>query len=122
MCAPGLEILLGIVRDASLGPAIAVGFGGVLVEVLSDLAWRLPPICHEEAGDALRELRGHGLLAGARGRPAADEEALRDLVVRLSWLAADLGDVVAELDVNPVILGARGQGARVVDGWTRLAT
>jgi acetyltransferase len=122
MCAPGLEILLGIVRDASLGPAIAVGFGGVLVEVLSDLAWRLPPICHEEAGDALRELRGYGLLAGARGRPAADEEALRDLVVRLSWLAADLGDVVAELDVNPVILGARGQGARVVDGWTRLAT
>ncbi|MFZ9414723.1 MAG: acetate--CoA ligase family protein, partial [Alphaproteobacteria bacterium] len=122
MCPPGLEILLGIVRDASLGPAIAVGFGGVLVEVLSDLAWRLPPICHEEAGDALRELRGYRLLAGARGQPAAAAGARRARVVRLSWLAADLGDVVAELDVNPVILGARGQGARVVDGWTRRAT
>lgn len=120
MRAPGLEMLLGIVRDASLGPAIAVGFGGVFVELLADLAYRLPPIAEDEAEAMLQELRGHRLLEGIRGRPPADRVALRDAIMRLSWLAADFGDRIAELDVNPLIVGPPGTGACVVDGWARI--
>ena len=68
----------------------------------------------------LRELRAHRLLQGLRGRPPADAPALVDMIVRLSWLAADLGTRIAELDVNPVIVHAQGRGATIVDGWLRL--
>jgi acetate---CoA ligase (ADP-forming) len=120
MAADGVEMLLGMVHDAALGPAIAVGAGGILVELLADVAYRLPPVTSEEADEMLRELRAHRLLQGLRGRPAADDAALVDMIVRLSWLAADLGDRIAELDVNPVIVHPRGQGATIVDGWLRL--
>jgi acetate---CoA ligase (ADP-forming) len=120
MAPEGVEMLLGMVHDAALGPAIAVGAGGILVELMADVAYRLPPLTHEEAGEMLRELRAHRLLQGMRGRPPADEEALVDMIMRLSWLATDLGDRIAELDVNPVIVHPRGQGATIVDGWLRL--
>jgi acyl-CoA synthetase (NDP forming) len=120
MAPPGVEMLLGVVNDAALGPAIAVGAGGILVELLADVVYRLPPVTQDEAGAMLRDLRAHRLLQGLRGRPAADEPALVDMIVRLSWLAADLGPRIAELDVNPVIVHARGQGATVVDGWLSL--
>jgi acyl-CoA synthetase (NDP forming) len=113
-------MLLGIVRDAALGPAIAVGFGGVFVELLADLVYRLPPIAEDEAEAMLQELRGHRILDGARGRPPVDRRALRDAIMRLSWLAADFGDQIAELDVNPLIVGPPGTGACVVDGWARI--
>ncbi len=120
MLPPGVEMLLGLVHDAALGPAIAVGFGGVFVELLADVAYRLPPLDTIEAQAMLRELKAYRLLGGLRGRPAADEAALVDLVVRLSWLAVDFGHVIAELDINPLIVHAAGKGARVADGWTRL--
>ncbi len=120
MVPPGIEMLLGLVHDAALGPAIAVGFGGVFVELLADVAYRLPPIDAIEAQAMLRELKAYRLLGGLRGRPAADEAALVALVVRLSWLAADLGHVIAELDINPLIVQVAGKGACVADAWARL--
>lgn len=121
MVPQGVEMLLGLVHDAALGPAIAVGFGGVFVELLADVAYRLPAIDATEAAAMMRELKAYRLLGGMRGRPPADEAALVDLVVRLSWLAVDFGDVIAELDINPLIVHDAGKGARVADAWARLS-
>jgi len=115
MVTGGLEMLIGITADPAFGPVLAIGFGGVHVEVLRDVALRLPPIGAEEAREALEELRLFPLLQGVRGAPAADMDALVDAILRLSWLAQDLGDRVAEVDVNPLVVLPQGRGVRVVD-------
>jgi acyl-CoA synthetase (NDP forming) len=108
MAPKGVEIALGIVADPQFGPLVLVGAGGVLVELLKDRRLALPPI--DRAG-ALRMLQRLGiwpLLEGARGAQAADVDALADAIERLSVLAADLGDLLDGLDVNPVIAGPDG--------------
>ena len=109
------EMLIGITRDPTFGPVMTVGLGGIYVEVLKDVAFRLPPFGHGEALSALRELRAFGLLEGARGRPAGDIDALVDCIVRMSWLAVDLQDLIAELDINPLCVLPQGRGVRIVD-------
>jgi acetate---CoA ligase (ADP-forming) len=111
----GVECLLGISRDEQLGPTLAMGLGGVFVEILADVQIRVPPIGIDEAKRALANLKGAKVFAGARGAPAADLDALADMAARLSWLAYDLGDRIAELDLNPVVVLPRGQGAYAVD-------
>jgi acyl-CoA synthetase (NDP forming) len=115
MAPAGVEMMLGVLTDAVFGPVIAVGLGGIHVEVLRDLAYRIAPVRPEDARAMLRELRGYRILEGVRGKAPCDEEAMVDAIVRLSWLAHDLAGDIAELDVNPVILLERGKGARVVD-------
>lgn len=115
MVTEGQEMLVGIARDPTFGPVLTVGLGGIFVEVLKDVAFRLPPITPDEALEMVRGLRGFPLLAGARGQAAADLDALADAVARLSWLAIDLDDRVAEIDVNPLRVLPRGQGVRAVD-------
>jgi acetyltransferase len=115
MVAGGQEMLLGMSRDATFGPVLTIGFGGILVEVLRDVTFRLPPITAEEADDMLDELRLAPLLAGVRGAPPADRVALADAIARFSWLVADLGEAVAEIDVNPLAVLPAGQGVRVLD-------
>jgi len=115
MVEGGIEVLLGVSRDATFGPVLTVGLGGVYVEVLKDLAFRLPPLSAQESLEALRELRGYALLQGFRGRPRVDISALAGCIERLSWLAADLGDEISELDINPLRVLPQGQGVRVVD-------
>jgi acetyltransferase len=109
------EILLGVAQDPVFGPVLTIGLGGIYVEVLKDLAFRLPPVSASEARRAIMELRSAALLQGVRGQPAADVDALVDCVVRCSWLAADLREELAELDINPLCVLPRGQGVRVVD-------
>ena len=111
----GVECLLGISRDEQLGPTLVMGLGGVLVEILADVAIRIPPITAAEARRALESLKGRAIFAGVRGAPTADIDALADMAARLSWLAYDLRDNIAELDLNPVLLLAKGQGAFAVD-------
>ena len=82
---------------------------------MQDVALRLPPVAHDEAHVMLAALRSYPLLTGARGRPPLDIEALADCLVRVSWLAADMRDLLAELDINPLRVLPRGQGVRVVD-------
>jgi acetyltransferase len=109
------EMLLGVSQDPTFGPVLTIGLGGIYVEVLKDVVFRLAPISAAEARRAIMELRSAALLRGVRGQPAADIDALVDCVVRLSWLAADLRDDLAELDINPLCVLPEGQGVRIVD-------
>jgi succinyl-CoA synthetase beta subunit len=109
----GVEMLAGISTDPLFGPVVSVGLGGVFVEVLGDVAVRVPPFDEDEAHRMLRELRGFPLLTGARGRPPADLDALVGVLVDLQRFALDLADVVAEVDVNPLVV--RRRGARALD-------
>lgn len=113
MVPRGAEMMLGIVRDQVFGPLLAVGFGGIYVEVLRDITYRVPPVSADVARGMLGELRGYRILEGVRGQLPADIDALVDCIVRISWLAADHGDTIRELDVNPLTVTARG--ARAVD-------
>jgi acetate---CoA ligase (ADP-forming) len=111
----GVECLLGISRDEQLGPTMVIGLGGVFVEILKDVAIRIPPITAAEARRALESLKGSAIFSGVRGAPPADIEALADMAARLSWLAYDLGNDIAEMDLNPVVVLPAGQGAFAVD-------
>jgi len=115
MAPKGTEMMLGILRDPVFGPVIAVGLGGVHVEVLRDVAYRIAPITPEEAAKMLRELRSYKLLEGVRGAPPADIAALIATIVRLSWFAHDFAERVSELDINPLLVFERGKGVVAVD-------
>jgi acetate---CoA ligase (ADP-forming) len=115
MASRGIELMLGVVRDPVFGPIVAVGLGGIHVEVLKDIAYRVAPVSRHHAREMLNELRSVKLLDGVRGMLPRDKEAVLDLIVSLSWFAHDLRDEIAELDVNPLIVLERGAGARVVD-------
>jgi len=115
MAPPGREMILGVKRDPTFGPLLLVGLGGVHVEVLKDVALAPVPLSEGEARALLARLKGAPLLDAHRGRPAADIDALVELMVRLSQFAADRADTVAEIDLNPVIVHDAGQGLTVAD-------
>jgi acyl-CoA synthetase (NDP forming) len=115
MAAAGREVILGVSRDPTWGPLLMVGLGGVLVEALGDVALSPVPLDHEAARDLLSRLKGTKLLGAYRGAAPADTEALVELMVRLSHFAADHGDDVAEIDLNPVIVHDDGNGLTIAD-------
>jgi acyl-CoA synthetase (NDP forming) len=121
MVADGLEMIVGVKSDPLVGPAVVCGFGGVLVEVLRDVAVRVPPIDGEDAREMLRELKGAALLGGVRGRPPADVAAVVDVVTRIGALAEALGPRLSGLDLNPLIARPEGRGAVAVDWLIELA-
>jgi acyl-CoA synthetase (NDP forming) len=108
MAPPGVEMAMGIARDPMFGPLVLVAAGGVLVELLHDRVLAMPPLDEEGAIRAIDRLRSRPLLDGVRGQPAADLGSLARALSRLSVLAMDLGDVIEELDVNPIICGTDG--------------
>ena len=110
--ASGSEVIVGGTRDPSFGPTVLVGLGGVFAEVLEDVSHRLAPIDRAEARAMLDELAGARLLSGYRERPAADLDALADVVVAVGDLL-DRHPAIAEIDVNPVL--AAGEGAVALD-------
>jgi len=115
MAAPGREVILGVNRDPNWGPLLMVGLGGVLVEALGDVGLAPVPLDRAAARALLGRLKGSAVLGPFRGAPPADTDALVELMVRLSLFAADHADEIAEIDLNPVIVHAKGQGVSIVD-------
>jgi acetyl coenzyme A synthetase (ADP forming)-like protein len=114
MLKGGVETMVGITADPLFGPLIGFGLGGIYVEIMSDMRFRIAPLTDRDADELLREIRGFPLLQGYRGQPPADMGALRDVLLRVSRLADEVPEIV-ELDLNPVIALPDGHGCRVVD-------
>ncbi|MFF7413613.1 acetate--CoA ligase family protein [Streptomyces lydicus] len=115
MIERGVEMVVGVTHDSLFGPTVTVGLGGVLVEVLRDVAVGVPPFGEDRARAMLDELRGRALLDGVRGAPPADVDALVEVVLRVQRMALELGGDLAELDINPLVVLERGQGAVALD-------
>ena len=115
MAPPGVEMILGLDRDPGFGLMMLVGAGGVLVELTGDAVLAPPPRSRDEALAMLDRLAARRLLAGVRGAPAADVAALVDLMLGVARLAADHGEHIRALDLNPVIVHPQGRGVSVVD-------
>jgi acyl-CoA synthetase (NDP forming) len=115
MVERGVEMVVGVAPDELFGPTVTVGLGGVLVEVLHDTAVRVPPFGEDQARSMLGELRGRALFEGVRGGPPVDVDALVEVVLRVQRMALELGDQLAELEVNPLMVLPRGQGAVALD-------
>jgi len=103
----GRELIVGAVRDATFGPTLMVGLGGVFAEALADVVFRLAPLQHQDGLDMLGELRGARLLAGFRGQPPVDLDEVADLIVKVGDLLASHPEIV-EIDLNPVAASAQG--------------
>jgi acyl-CoA synthetase (NDP forming) len=108
MAAPGTEVILGLARDPALGPLIVVGAGGILAEYLAERTVALPPLSAADAARTISGLRMAEVLAGLRGQPPCDVEALASAVASFSELAADLGEYLDAFDVNPLICSPTG--------------
>jgi acetate---CoA ligase (ADP-forming) len=115
MLTGGTEMIVGIKRDPGFGPAIVCGFGGIFVEVLRDVAVRVPPLDHAAALAMVAGLRGVALLRGVRGRPPADVNALADVLVRVAHLAETYAPSLRALDINPLVVLEEGRGAVALD-------
>jgi acyl-CoA synthetase (NDP forming) len=122
MISGGAEVVAGIFHDPLLGPAVLVGLGGIYTEILDDASIRVPPLSHEDAQAMIQELKGCAILTGARGRPVSDVFALADLLVALGEVALDFEDVLAAVDLNPVMVLPQGRGAIAVDVLVALKT
>lgn len=120
MAGTDVDVIVGMVLDQDFGPLLAYGSGGVATELLEDVAFRLAPLTDVEATGLVGATRGAALLRGFRGAPIADEPALVELLLRVSRMAVELPEL-AELDLNPVRVFARGQGAVALDARARVA-
>ena len=114
MVRGGQEVIVGVKRDPTFGPLVMFGLGGIYVEILADVSFRLAPLTAADAWEMLAEVRSAKLLAGVRGAPPADRAALVDAIVRIGQLAADHPQI-AELDLNPLLVLGEGQGVMAVD-------
>ena len=111
----GEEVIVGITNDPQFGPVVLFGLGGIFVEVLKDVSMRVCPVSRADALSMVQEVRGYPLLEGARGRERADIDALVDLICNVARLGMDLRERLAELDLNPVRVRARGDGVIALD-------
>jgi acyl-CoA synthetase (NDP forming) len=108
MVTGGVETVVGVSQDPLFGPVVMAGLGGIFVEVLEDVTFRVPPFSRGEAERMLHELAGFKMLEGVRGAKPADVDALVDVIMKVSRLALDLSDEIAELDINPLVVKPRG--------------
>ncbi|MDJ0975355.1 MAG: acetate--CoA ligase family protein [Planctomycetota bacterium] len=121
MVPKGAELLVGVSEDPVFGPLVAFGLGGIHVEILQDVAFRVAPLTRQDAEAMVRGIRGARLLDGYRGHPPADVDAIHDVLLRVSRLVEEVPEIT-ELDLNPLIAGAPGEGCHIVDARIRVRT
>ena len=119
MVTGGVEVMAGMVQDPSFGPLIGFGLGGIHVEILGDVRFRITPLTELDAADLIRGIKGYRLLQGYRGHPPADVGAIAELLLRLSRLVEEVPEIV-ELDLNPIFALPPGQGCKIVDARIRV--
>jgi acetyltransferase len=115
MAPMGTEVIMGSVNDATFGPTMMFGLGGIFVEVLKDVTFRVAPIAEDQAVEMIGEIRGAPILAGARGEAPRDRKALAETICKYSTMILDLQDEISETDANPVLVYEDGKGLKVVD-------
>jgi acetyl-CoA synthetase (ADP-forming) len=112
MAPTGLEVIVGAIKDPQFGHTIMFGLGGIFVEILKDVTFRIAPLTIEDAMEMIREIKGYPLLKGYRGQPPADENAIIDTIMKTSKLLTDFPQI-SQLDLNPIFIYERG--AKIVD-------
>ncbi|MBP2682885.1 MAG: CoA-binding domain protein [Deltaproteobacteria bacterium] len=120
MVTGGRELILGMSRDPQFGPLLMFGLGGIYVEVLKDVSFRVAPISRHDAGEMVREIRAYPLLAAYRGSEPADEEAIVEALIQVSRLSCDFPEI-QELDINPLLVLPKGKGIRAIDSRMTIA-
>jgi acetyltransferase len=113
MVKDGVEVIIGTTKDPVFGHVIMFGLGGIFVEALGDVSFRIAPVTRRAAEEMIREIKGHRVLQGMRGRPPADIDAIVEAILRVSQLVTDYADDIEELDINPLVVFS--QGAKAVD-------
>ena len=111
----GTETIIGSVNDPTFGATVMFGLGGIFVEVLKDVTFRVAPISEKEASIMLDEIRGAPILEGVRGEEPRDKKALAEVLTKYAFMITDLADEIAESDANPVLVYEEGRGVKVVD-------
>jgi len=112
MAARGQECIIGMIRDRQFGPVIMFGLGGIFVEILKDVSFRVAPLAQEDIDEMVKEIKGYKILTGIRGQKPKDIEAIKDILAKLSEIAIDNPEI-KEIDLNPVIVHEKG--ASIVD-------
>jgi acetate---CoA ligase (ADP-forming) len=120
MVPAGIEMLVGVTHDPVFGPIMVCGAGGILVELLKDIAVRITPLTDRDASEMVCSLKTFPLLEGYRGGPRYDVAALEQVILRVGALVEDIHEI-GELDLNPVIVLPEGQGVSLVDARIRVA-
>ncbi|MDP1948409.1 MAG: acetate--CoA ligase family protein [Nitrospirota bacterium] len=119
MLSGGVEVMVGMTRDPLFGPLLAFGLGGIHIEILGDVQFRLAPLTNHDAAEMIRGIKGYRLLQGYRGQPAADVRAIEEVLLRLSRLVEEIPDI-SELDLNPIFALPEGEGCKIVDARIRV--
>ncbi len=112
MTPEGTEVIVGAIKDPQFGPTIMFGLGGIFVEILKDVTFRIAPVTKEEAEEMIREIKGYPILKGYRGKPPCDENAVIDIILKVSKLVTDHTEI-NQLDLNPIFVYEKG--AKVID-------
>jgi acyl-CoA synthetase (NDP forming) len=116
MAKAGVEVIIGMTKDAQFGPVIMFGLGGILVEILKDVSFRIVPLLKKDAREMIRDIKGYPVLEGYRGQPPSDVGALEDMILKVSDFV-ERNPIIKELDLNPVFAykdGAVAVDARIV--------
>jgi acyl-CoA synthetase (NDP forming) len=111
----GTEIILGSINDPTFGPTMMFGLGGIFVEVLKDVTFRVSPVSKNQALNMLDEIRGAPIIAGVRGEAPRDRDAMAETISRYSEMILDLKDEISESDANPILVYEKGKGLKIVD-------
>lgn len=121
MAKEGTEVIVGSLKDPQFGPMVMFGLGGIFVEILKDVSFRVPPLAETDAREMIEEIKGVKILKGFRGKPESDLDAITDTLMKVSTLSLELKDSISELDINPLMVYERGKGLKALDALVRFA-